>query len=281
MPVKSYSQDEQLKLADNYFSAGQYYNAITEYKRFLFFNPHNRLVTEINYKIGLSYKFDRKWDEAIATFKALTNSNDDSLSYKARLQIGIVYLASGQQNMAEYELLRISTFCKYNTIKLNSYFFLGLCYLYKSDWLDAKEYLDKFYSINCNLNIERIDSLLKLSCNYHYRSPKTAKWLSTFVPGSGQLYAGDVKNSINALLINSLTVYLAVNSILGRQLWDFLLIDITIFERFYTGNRVKSEDYVNDKNVKINESFRKKIIEEINTVNNSVEGIKCVGINEI
>ena len=279
-PPNCFSQPAQLQLADNYFESEQYYNAITEYKRFLFFNPQYGSAPEIEYRIGLSYKFNQKWTEAVDVFRTISNVSDDSLSYKSRLQIGIVYLASGKLDMAEYELLRIATFCKLDLIRNKSDFYLGLCYIYKSDWQNAKEYLDKYYVNNCQLKTDKLDSILNLSCKFHYRSPSLAKWLSTFVPGSGQLYAGDIKNSVNAILINSLTIYLAINSIIGRQIWDLLIIDITIFERFYNGNRVKAEDYVIDKNAKISESLRKQIISEINKINNSSDAKKCIGYVE-
>jgi tetratricopeptide (TPR) repeat protein len=259
----AYSEPEIISLADCYFSNGNYYAAITEYKRYLFFAPDSDQNRVITYKIGLAYRNDKKWNEAVDEFRKLSNFSDDSISYNARLQIAITYLASNQLDVAELELMRIQSFCNINSIKDKSSFFLGVCYLYKSNWVDAKENFNAFFMHYPSTVSEKLDSLLSLACKTKYKSPVVAKWLSAFVPGLGQLYGHDYKNGMNALVLNGLLGYFVVNSILVKQINDLLVIELALFERYYSGNRSRAEDIVVNYNSELNHSMQLKIAKEL------------------
>ena len=56
----------QMGLGDYFFEDGDYYRAITEYKRFLFFFPQSLRAEEALWKITSSYFEGKKWDEALS-----------------------------------------------------------------------------------------------------------------------------------------------------------------------------------------------------------------------
>src|SRR3972149_4955086 len=53
----------QMELGDYFFKEGDYYRAITEYRRFLFFFPQSEKGEEALWKISNSYFRGKKWDE--------------------------------------------------------------------------------------------------------------------------------------------------------------------------------------------------------------------------
>ena len=61
----------QLEFAEQYFQRGEYYRAIGEYERFIYFFPTSPKVEFARYMIGLSFLRGEKYEQAIQTFQAL------------------------------------------------------------------------------------------------------------------------------------------------------------------------------------------------------------------
>ena len=78
----------QFEYANNLFESKQYFDAITEYKRLLFFDSQRRYAFQANYRIGQSYKAGAKFDEAIRFFTlADLNSDNNAQKYSAKIEI--------------------------------------------------------------------------------------------------------------------------------------------------------------------------------------------------
>lgn len=75
--------------ADSLFAEGDYYRAITEYKRLLHLHPANPDADSARYAIGLSYWRGEKWEAAIDAFRDVEPSGDDPFwSRRAQLMLG-------------------------------------------------------------------------------------------------------------------------------------------------------------------------------------------------
>jgi len=88
--------------------------------------------------------------------------------------------------------------------------------------------------------------------------------IATILPGSGQIYAGDWGNGVNALLINAATGYLFVNDVLNHQYLIAIFNSLFLFERFYSGNRSNAEKSAKKYNERKNQLFAAKILEILN-----------------
>jgi hypothetical protein len=150
-------------------------------------------------------------------------------------------IANSSYSAAEFELLRIAHFANYSFLKKKAFFFLGVCYLYTFKWEEARKAFGHHFSDSQFPKGKEVDSLFALSTSLKYKSPDAAKWLSTFIPGSGQIYCGDWRNGINALAINSLTTYLLIDALLERRFQDAIISHLTFFDRYYRGNRRSAE----------------------------------------
>jgi len=262
----SHAQGISLISADKFFEIGNYDLAITEYKRFLFFNPNDESASNIYYKMGLAFRNQEKWSEAIdAIRKSIAITTQDSIKEDRKISKAIVYISKSDFSSAEFELLRIANFSKYHSLKRKAYFFLGVCYLYIAKWEDSRLAFNHSFTNSPSVR-SKIDSLLELSSNLKYKSPRLAKWLSTFLPGSGQIYGDDIKNGINALILNSLTSYLLIDSLIENRLKDALIGNITLFERYYRGNRYNAEQIVQSYNMRLGQNFAKNILDYLNRI---------------
>jgi len=259
----SYSEDYVLMAGNHFLDSGNYDLAITEYQRFLYFNPENDLIEEIYYKIGIAFRNQEKWTEAIeAIDKSIISTEYDSIKDDRCISKAVVYLSKGDYSTAEFELLRIANFSDYCVIRKKAYFFLGVCDLYTAKWEEARTAFNNCFQHDPVLQ-KQVDSLICLSSSLNYKSPTLAKWLSTFLPGAGQIYGGNLKDGLNAILLNSLTSYLLVNSIIENRLDDALIADITLFERYYRGNRYSAEQTAIKFNDQINLSFTENILNHL------------------
>jgi len=263
----SFGKDVLLATAENYYNIGNYDLAITEYMRFIFFNPENDSISDIYYRIHLSYRNQGKYSEAIkALDESIKFASNDSISDEKIISKSGIYIADGEYSSAEFELLKISNFSKYSEVRKKAYFFLGICDLYTYKWKESQLALKKYFYDNPLIQ-NQLDSLFYTFYQKKYRSPILAKWLSTFVPGTGQIYGGDLKDGINALLLNSLTGYLLIDSIIENRIEDFIISYTSLFGRYYMGNRYKAEKATVNFNDQINKNNRDNVLNYINQIN--------------
>jgi TM2 domain-containing membrane protein YozV len=67
------------------------------------------------------------------------------------------------------------------------------------------------------------------------KSPALARWMSTFLPGSGQIYASKITNGLISTAFNAAFIYLLADSIRDKRYVDTVGIYM-IGARFYWGN---------------------------------------------
>jgi hypothetical protein len=250
-----YPQDLALKTAEQYFAINNYESAITEYKRYIFFNAKKDDIGDVYYKMALTYRDQGKLDEAINAIEASIFYTDlDSIREERIITKAIISFVHCDSSQAIFSLLKLTHFSNYKRIRQESSFYLGLYYLKKCKWNES--YI-AFH--NCFQDLPKIqmklDSLFLLTQKITYRSPKLAKWLSTFLPGSGQIYGGDYRDGANAFIINTALGVIFVDSILNKHFQDSFLINLTFLERYYRGNYHNAEEIVKSYNSRICQPF--------------------------
>jgi hypothetical protein len=96
--------------------------------------------------------------------------------------------------------------------------------------------------VTCGEDLREIDRILAtLERRPTAKSPTLAKWLSTFVPGSGQLYVGASLSALNAFGLNCLTGYFLWDELRKDNLRDSALFASLVWFRYYQGNRTKAQ----------------------------------------
>ncbi len=94
----------QLTYADSLFEQGNYFDAVTEYKRLLFFNSSGKYEYTANYKIAMCYKSGGKLDEAIKyfTLSVLSSKNKVIYSNQNFKLYGAIFCEKQQRTLSFY-----------------------------------------------------------------------------------------------------------------------------------------------------------------------------------
>ena len=239
--TSAYAQDPVLRFAEQLFTSGNYEGAITEYKRFLFFNHKSDNASYVYHRIGLAYRNERKWDEsANALRKSIQIAVNDSIRNEREIALGVMLIASGNYSAAEFQLLRVETFSPFQCLKRKAAFFRGIASVYAFKWKDAKDAFQVYFEHSSTTEnpmiAKEVDSLLSEADVLNYKSPSLAKLFSTFIPGSGQIYAGDWRNGLNAMAINGASGYLLFENLAKGNYGNAILSYLFLFQRFYLGN---------------------------------------------
>jgi len=257
----SISQINPVELARLYYNEGNYLESINEYKRYLFFNKNPVDKPAILIELYKSYQAIENWENAFSTLeKAYLSTDDDSLKDRIYIDKAIMLISIGELQKSEIILTKIATFTKYDKIKRESYYWLGLGNLYSYKWSAAKNNMKKYYGES---HRQYIDSTFSDADKLDFKSPKRARILSLFVPGLGQIYAKDYKNGFNSLIINSITSYFLLNSIIDNNYFEILIIYFTAFERYYQGSRSNAELIANNYNQNISKQFAESVFNSI------------------
>lgn len=261
----SVGADPALSLADSLYQWQNYQEAITEYQRFIFFNPEDERVGYAYYKIGLAYRSEGQWPEAIEALKiSVQKTRDDSLAEERRIISGTTLIASGSPSAALLELFKVSQFSRYPTLRSRALFFQGVAYLYLFNWDAAHQAFKESWSNKEQfVEADKVDSLLLTAQKLRYKSVTKAQWFSTFLPGLGQMYAGRFWNGLNALVLNGLTTAWFLSEILKQDYVDASIVFLGILRRYYQGNRYHAREFVEQYNRKLEEQKAREVLQAL------------------
>jgi hypothetical protein len=241
----------QLDRADQFFNSNNFFDAITEYKRALFFFSDENLSFDANYKVGLCYKAGAKFDDAIKYFSLAEHNTDD---------VDKIFLAKTEivrSNILRKTSERAIQLCQ--ELELNSQFsskrneinyWRGWAYMLADDWENAS---GSFSSINQ-------DNELKKLCD-HVQKEKVsvtfAKVISYILPGAGQIYSGEFLSGLMSLVWNVFAGYLTVNAFLADRAFDGVVTGELLWLRFFRGNIRNAEKFAEIKNIEVaNQALR-------------------------
>lgn len=256
--IVAQNMDEQKQYADSLFEMENYFDAITEYKRLLYFDKSNNFNFEANFKIAESYKAGAKYSEAIKYFIiARSNCEEESKIMDTELKIVRVNilrrtipeaLRSLNQLQSKYEGKIDSSIMSY---------WRGWAYIMADDWDLASIEFEKIESDHpLKIISDKVESE-KYSVTF-------AKISSLIIPGSGQFYTGNYFSGIMSLGWNVLWGYLTINAFMTDRAVEGILIGGLLWTRFYKGNFQNAEKFAIEKNRKIsNKAYEYLVIKYI------------------
>jgi len=253
--------DKQFAFAEALFAEGDYYRAITEYKRFSFFFPDNKLVEKSTCRIGESYFRAKRWQETIDALKSFTIEYPQS-----KMSTGVLYI----KGMAEKQLKlwndALSTFQEIVKLKSDEYtdkavYQSSLVLMEMEEWQRARKTL-LLISPNSPLftSANIISSGLGHMDDIPQKSPALAGTLAAILPGAGHLYTERPRDALTAFILNSAFICAAVelfhheNYVIGAI--------VTFFEiGLYAGNIYSAVSSAYKYNKRIKEDFIQHLIE--------------------
>ena len=262
------ASDPAVDLGDHFFALEAYDAAITEYKRFLFFNPDHPQLNEGQFKIGLAYRAQGWWaDAAEAMIVAIQQTTETELQSEMRVELAVTLIASRDYDLALIELIKVSMRTQSVRLQQRARFLRAVVYLYQFKWERSRSVFQAYFDgmPGAAEAAAEIDMLFLKALNRTQKSERTARLLSTFLPGLGQTYAGDWKNGLNALLLNGAIGYITLNAAIERDYDDALLSFLFLFYRYYAGNRYRAAEAAQAFNNRENRQYADRILQVLAT----------------
>lgn len=242
--------------AEKLFENGNYFSAITEFKRVLFFDERSTFSFNANYKIGLCYKQGAFYDEAIKYFSfAEKSTNDIEKIFELKTQVircNILRRTTERAIQLCNELENDKRFSQFIG-KIN--YWKGWAFIFADDWKSAEKFFQNSEEGTQLKYIAQKVNREKLSVTF-------AKVISYILPGSGQIYAGNYFSGFLSLAWNVAAGYFTINSFLANRAFDGIVIGELVWLRFYKGNVENAEKYAVQKNLEVSNKTLKFLQEE-------------------
>ena len=237
--------ERQFIKADSLFKAEEYFNAVTEYKRLLFFDSLKVYEYRADYNIGLSYKAGGRWDDAVFYFsKAMGAAPTDSDLYNAGMMIVRCNILRRTIPRALELLEEIEKKVISDVQKEEIYYWRGWAYMF---WDRFKEASASFAKAAGG---EELKKLCDTAESEKY-SVTFAKVISYILPGAGEFYTGNFLSGALSLAWNAFFGYLTVNSFIENRIFDGIAVGGLLFLRFYRGNIQNAGNSAIEKNLEI------------------------------
>jgi tetratricopeptide (TPR) repeat protein len=244
------------------FSEGNFHEASIEFERAIFYENDNNRVVEFRYYKSLCFKNLGEYQKALNELNTINLfTAPDSLFLLIRYEQALCNYLNRDVNQALWNLNDIKIRIK-DTLKTIDILPLNiLCLNANRNWVEAREqwnfYLDHSGIQDSVIDVyrEKIRALYKDHSIPRYYSPKKAGVLSTFIPGSGQMYCGSVgEGSLNFLINMSLLGY-AAWEIYTKYYFTGWFVGVGLFTKFYFGGIQRAGHLATAKNNEVIKKF--------------------------
>ncbi len=242
----------QHRYAEQLFQTGDYQAARLEYKRLLFEQPDTELKDLADYRIAQSYYYQDKGELAQLLFKEFAAIHPRSpFRFQSQLMLGQLYFDAGAYSIARTTLFELLHMSDDAAVAAMAHYLRGWCYIHTTDWNKAIAELRRVDVPEADAILmekaQRVAGTLLAETPLSVKSPQMAAWLSTFVPGSGQFYVGNLKEGLIATAVSGTFIYLAADAIRERRYVDCVGISLVGW-RFYWGNRTEARRLASEYN---------------------------------
>lgn len=238
---------EQFDYAKKLYAEEKYFDAVTEFKRLLFFDESEEFNYEANYFMGLSFKYGGKFSEALLHFYLADNSAS-SKEQKIKCSMEIIKInilrRTTQRALLMLDSLTMDPECKNKREEIN--YWRGWAFIFSDEWKKASTTFSKIQS--AQILVEVCDSV-----DNELYNPELAKYLS-IIPGAGQFYTSEYVSGLLSIGWNVLWGYLTINAFVEDRVLDGVLIGSLLWWRFYSGNIQNAEKFAIEKNLEITNS---------------------------
>jgi tetratricopeptide (TPR) repeat protein len=206
--IEGFTADQIIEFAEQLMQEGEYFRAITEYRRFLFYYPHDSRQPMVHFRIGLAFYRGQKYGEALQTFREVAQQYPDTPYGKlAWLWQGESLLQQAQYGAAAQVYTEIVRQFPQDEVGQQARYQQGWTFLYRRQWQDAARQLQQVAPDSPLYKAaQRLAEEALAGEQISPKSPVVAGFLSAVVPGSGQLYNGRVGDALLAFLLNSLFI---------------------------------------------------------------------------
>ena len=246
LPSHSFTQqiyESQYDFARNLMNEKKYFDAITEFKRLIFFNRDSTNLFLYYSLIGDCYKAGAKFDESIYYYTlSEINSKTSGQIYDAQIKIIRSNILRRTTNRALSLLDSLAANKNYLDKIDEINYWRGWAFIFSDNWESA------------SVEFAKVDSAKQLAefcrlTNENLYSVTLAKTLSYFFPGLGQFYTGNYVSGLLSLGWNVLWGYTAIKAFSADRIFDGIMVSNFLWFRFYRGNFENAEKFAEEVNL--------------------------------
>jgi tetratricopeptide (TPR) repeat protein len=220
---------------------GHYKEALQKYERVLYFKPDSQKVWLYihigNCYTGLGdyYKGINSYDNALLADVNKANHNA-ILIQRLKAEISAHNMRFAWNTLKEIDTAN-------DTSRRQVIFYTGVIHFYKEEYTEAEEnWIMLAGEDSAKKNTIRM--LFKKNAKVNRLKPGVANVLSVILPGAGQIYAGDIKEGLNSLLLNGAIFILGYNTAAAYNLYNAIVAVGPFYLRYYLGGIHRAGDIV-------------------------------------
>ena len=256
--------------ADSLFEAGNFLLSGIEYER-IAYNPSDNLeLTKALIKKGDCLLAQNNFSDAEYSLSRIRfNDLPDSLLFVARYKNAFASYLNSNFSNAESQLIQLQNNIEDSASIVKSFLLHSLVLNELDSFNLAKEKIAQYIKFTYK-NEEKKQKLNELELFYtlkqipKYKSESKASKLSTFLPGTGQIYAGYFAEGAVSVLFQLAGLSFGVYSFLIKNYITSVVIGYSFFQKFYLGGVQRAEFLVRKRNYlekrKFNEKTKKYIL---------------------
>lgn len=241
--------EAMLALADRFYAAGNYEASATESWRFLHAAPDHPKAYHAYFRAGTAEYLAGQGTQATRLLQhALRLAPDAATKRIIRYRLAVTLIGEHEYELAKLELMELTVGHSDRVLQAVSDVLTSVVYAYQQKWPQARAAAARARQAQAanprfTTAMHAADSVLaQLEAGALPKRPGLAKGLSTVLPGSGQLYAGEPLDGLNALAVNAGTSYLVVRAATSGSLRNAVISALTLWWRYYQGNRLHAEE---------------------------------------
>jgi tetratricopeptide (TPR) repeat protein len=204
------TDDVQMALGDAFLAEGEYYRAVTEYKKLTILFPDSDRLPEALFKIGMAYYRGEDYATAAEGFAKVRQTYAADYFSRAAFYEGLSYSRLGRHDAAALAFERAQLFDRKHPAAADAQLGQSLNAFERDDTSGCRTELEAFI-VNYPED-ERAPAVMQafaLLDEYDAvppKSPALAGTLSALFPGSGQVYAEHYRDGAMAFIVNALFI---------------------------------------------------------------------------
>ena len=246
--------EQTFDFAESQYQLGWFDRAEKAYKRVLFFDQENQyrgrcmeILAELAQKKGDFTDALNYLDQAYFL------SQDEEEQNRFQLQRIQIFIATDQMQKALAEVYQ--TDLSFDSIRLRIY------EAYCQYWL--KDFDEVTVLLTGMLDQKTVERFINRAEKIEKMNPNFYQTMSYIFPGLGQILLGDVKQSVNSMLLNGGLAVLFIHTARRLSFFDAVISVIPWFYRYYNGGAKLTKQLAQEKKKKRHQKHLKELLQKI------------------
>ena len=246
-----------LREAEAAYQRGDFPQAHDEFQEFLRLRPVDVAADVARFRLAQAALNVGDLSAALEDFQHIAQT-PSPLAERASYFAGLSAYRAGDYGRADVVWSQTVRGAEDRHVASRAQFGRAWCAIRQTRWNSARQALDRmellFPEEPLTARSEDLQRALAQAENLPSRSPTKAKWLSTFLPGSGQLYTGHTANGLVSTALNG-----ALIATIAKAASDGRWLDVGFLYllggRFYFGGRQNAEKFARQYNRRVTDGF--------------------------